>query len=608
MNDAELKPAALYRAGELLRSPAGPDRDWIYCRDTQAQAILPRQDADWLTRCRSFDTLENHARFLCIQFRLGDERIKDILVTLQSLVRAGLMVERESLFQNAQSVAIQERGQISAAGFPTRNRHRSLLRALASYAEQFRAHGRKLELLVASADDNAARDRELRQRLSALKNEAGLDLFFAGREEAEIFAKKASERGGFPEETLRFALLDVERFGMTYGVCRNAVLLHFPESLILMADDDTVCKTTCAPGKGERFVISPEVDPTDFCFYPDFETIERDVPFSQTDVLGLHEELLGRGVAAAAAPYHADGKLEVDGLSPSFFRRLSRGNIRIRATMMGIAGDCGMSSPSYLLTLKGPSRNRLVRSGETYRACLLSRQILRKVTHPTVAESGMFMTICAGFDHRSLLPPFFPVLRNEDALFGSMLRYGLPDAVIGHLNWSILHHPIEESRRYGPDAIIRSPFAVDPVSVLIRNARMMDSFPAGDVEERLTRWGKTLSDIGKLPAAEFEEWARREYWTDCAGYVRRLHELLLFHVNEPDYWAQDLRKHIETVLSAFAPGRHGDKTSGTNQTEGALNRTQRMIRRFGELLIWWPKIVDTSKALREEGIRLGRAV
>ena len=49
-----------------------------------------------------------------------------------------------------------------------------------------------------------------------------------------------------------------------------------------------------------------------------------------------------------------------------------------------------------------------------------------------------------GLDNTHLLPPYFPVFRGEDYLFGAMSEYIYPHSAVLEYDWSVPHMPLEE--------------------------------------------------------------------------------------------------------------------------------------------------------------------
>jgi hypothetical protein len=111
-----------------------------------------------------------------------------------------------------------------------------------------------------------------------------------------------------------------------------------------------------------------------------------------------------------------------------------------------------MASPRYYLSLAGASRERLIASPNAYRSAFRSREVLRTVRRPTVSAGPFCMTTFLGFDNRLLLPPFFPVQRNADGVFGLVLQKCVNGSHVGFLPSVLLHRPVAP-RAFAPDEV-----------------------------------------------------------------------------------------------------------------------------------------------------------
>ena len=68
----------------------------------------------------------------------------------------------------------------------------------------------------------------------------------------------------------------------------------------------------------------------------------------------------------------------------------------------------------------------------------------------------------------------------------------------------------------------------------------------------------------------------------------------------PPYWANDVKKTLEILRDRMLarPGPPYDLLA--NRTaEKAWSDTQRVVSKFGQVLYWWPNIVDTAKQLKQ---------
>lgn len=74
-----------------------------------------------------------------------------------------------------------------------------------------------------------------------------------------------------------------------------------------------------------------------------------------------------------------------------------------------------------------------------YRRMLASRQIHRSCDRLTITPAGYCQSTALAFDNRRPLPPFLPVFRGEDLIFGHMLKLFQPNLAIAYQSTCVLH-------------------------------------------------------------------------------------------------------------------------------------------------------------------------
>lgn len=479
----------------------------------------------------------------------------------------------------------------------TRDRVDGLRRGLSSYIENGRRFGRTNDFVVADDSPAPATRGAYRQALSALKAEHGVEIFYGGLEEKIRFAKKLIDAQAAPPEVVRFALFDGERCGLvTIGANLNATLLHTAGDAILSIDDDTVCRVAPAPALDGRVGFAParRLSPTHPCevyTFPDRETALRAATYAEADVLALHEQFLGRDVRQLSAEAPGAG--------------------RVAVTLNGLLGDCGWGSPLYYLLLSGDSFERLVRSEAEYRQTCTSREMWRTVQRATItAATNNMMATFFGLDNRELLPPFIPVTRGADYIFGRTVSRCCEGLHFAHLPWSLLHLPLE-ARTFSRGEIVRSAAGVD-VDALV--AALIESCPPAVEEQddraRLKRLGGQLAELGASPEGEFDEVARAAVRREMDALVVHLEEQLAARGRLPDYWAGDAQRCVAVLREARArQDVHVplDLLYG-RAPEEARRLTRRLVEMFGRLLYWWPELFETARRLRAQGQRLAQPV
>jgi hypothetical protein len=522
---------------------------------------------------------------------------------------------------------------LSVVGLLTRDRVERVTRALASFRENARRHGRRPSFVVADNSEAPSTQAACREALAALRaaDPEPPEIRYVGLRERQAFVDRLA-RLGIDPEVARFGVLDVTGCGFAAGANRNALLLAAAGERFLSVDDDVVCALAPSPapapglelfsGRGDGY---ENYNPADFWFFDDRAALERAVRREDVDALGLHEPVLGRDLGACLSA--ATGEpLVLDRVAPELLDRVMARGGQARVTFTGLFGDIGWYAPTWLLLLTGASRERLIGTEAAYLSACASRQALRVVSRPTITDGRFCQATLLGLDNRIPLPPFMPVQRYEDGVFRIALRACFEDAYFAHLPWAALHDS-DEGRRWSREDIWRTAAWIRTGELMVHCVRSYAPPPGADAEGRLRSLGAHLVSLGELPAADFRTFVRSRLVAQKTRYLGHLEALLREHGDAPAYWARDLRRHVGTVRDAlrtdtfFVPrdlvvsrqaagpeARHyggPGATSGERTLDEAQAMAQRLIRGYGALLRLWPDLVAATRGLRARGVELG---
>lgn len=599
---------ALVRAWhDVLRLPAGSGYELWYAPLAREARLLTPQRASLLLSCPVYATIDQHAARLAGR-GLGDRAA--VRRELTELARAGLLVSASDLVKRVRELVPRDAAPpppIGAIGVPTRNRVPDTHACLASYIENGRAHGRSIEYLVAEGEvDDATRD-ATRASLIELARRFGVSIAHAGGPERRAYAAALAKRAGVPLDLAEFALLRSERLPNDSGGSRNAILLHFAGEMHLHVDDDTRCQLAPAPGKQPGLALTSANDPSESWFPARGAPALPDRVRVDQCYVALHEAMLGRSVAALIDGARREG-LDIEGAGASFFRRLDPTGGRVLYTQLGSAGDTGTGSMWHYLLFRGPTRERLLTSEDMYRHAFTSRQSVRVVPRAAIADGGFCMGMAMGIDGRGAIPPFLPVQRNSDGLFGIVARLCHHDTFTGFVPWVIEHSP--STPRTSPfeaffDSLGHS-WGEDLLCGLVAGSHVVADHV--DPARSLRALGGHLQRLGTLPLDELEEMLRVHVLRARTMDLVMLDDALRVYSGSPGYWAKDVERAI-TLLRAAVERRNIARSSDMEDVLGpeeARISMQRMVRRFGELCAAWPDMLAAAVELRREGVRVGK--
>ena len=251
-----------------------------------------------------------------------------------------------------------------------------------------------------------------------------------------------------------------------------------------------------------------------------------------------------------------------------------------------------MADPTLALRMAPDpaTRHRLAAPG-AYTAALQSRELLRQHLSTTITHTGPLMATCIGLDNRDLLPPFFPAWRNEDGVFGRVLHHCFPHGYAAHLPFVLPHVPDRQLTKQRPAQPPPDPTTLRISELVIACIGTCPNAPPALPEAaRMRALGRHLIELGDLPEPDFHDALRMPLAHRSANAIRAA-ESLLNTWNPPigDVWAIDLRQTIQLHHQALLkPAPHPPNA-------------QSLIRRYGELLYWWPAIVEKTRHLKEKG-------
>jgi hypothetical protein len=228
--------------------------------------------------------------------------------------------------------------------------------------------------------------------------------------------------------------------------------------------------------------------------------------------------------------------------------------------------------------------------------------VLRAAPAVTLSQSPFLMTMHCGLDNRQALPPFLPVLRNADGVFGQLLRAVYPQGAIAHLPAAVLHLP-GEPRAFQEQG--REKPRLASLLVLLVRSLAPAAFPA-EPRQRLHSIGEGLVQAASLPAAGFAALLCGLWAEEMSRHVLALEGLLQEHGGEPGYWAADAKAWLEQVrrqVTAEEPLLPADLPAPQ-----AAVVAQGLVRAYGELLLAWPALREAAAALAREGRSLARTL
>jgi hypothetical protein len=274
---------------------------------------------------------------------------------------------------------------------------------------------------------------------------AQLPVHYMGAAEQAAFMQRIIAHSPALEDALRL-LVDRERWAShwTSGLARTVALLLSVGERLLVLDDDIVC-SAYEPYLEQGGVGFGDAVREAAVFTDDAQWQQFQAP-AGPDPLARHARVLGLGLgdALSASGVRALSPTDFVGARVDDLERLDA-TAPVLVSECGSLGDPGTPVSNWLTSLEGASRERLLADEATVQAALRERNYWhgRSRTHVAMRSN---MSQLTGLDNRRLLPPYIPVMRGEDRLFGNMLEAIHPRHVVLDQAFAVPHLPTPRRR------------------------------------------------------------------------------------------------------------------------------------------------------------------
>ncbi len=584
----------VHSCAEIARIAAGPSCEIVYRNDNGAVMVLPAEAGGILQSCDAWRSLSEHARAIASAYSTApDEESSALTPGIAKIEEVLAEMAAHSLLVSPDEVWAARRPpedapvKIETLGVVTCDRPGLLERCLGSFYENASRYGRGIEYVVADDSREESRRRENRALAGSLGRKLGLRIRYAGQAEKEAFASRLEQESGVPGDVVRFALSGPEGIPGTMGANRNSLLLECAGEPFLSTDDDVVCRLSAAPEAHEHPAFRNDEELLDLWFYPTHEEALAEHAPAEVDLFSLHERFLGKYGWQCAAPSSEAG---ANGI-PAASACIHFGSGRVVASYTGILGDNAYDKPHVHLVLRGASRTRLHSSERTYRDACKFRQVMRVMRRPVVTDGVFSTATLMGLDARTMLPPFVPMFRNEDALFGLIARRSMPGCLFAHVPFAARHAPAPARTHEDDDLIWRTPGCAAFASILAAAIGCGPVIPRGArAQDGLASVGRHLKLLGALSDLDFQSAVRPTVLGMAAGYVALIDELL----------------HRGQILCALQDQHYiapHELRTGRQPAE-ALACARGLVAKVGALVEHWPALFECSVELRRKGMRL----
>jgi hypothetical protein len=354
----------------------------------------------------------------------------------------------------------------------------------------------------------------------------------------------------------------------------------------MFVDDDVIAKLYRYREAGNSAPIQEAAVPFSR-FFRSRGALLKEIDSSGVSVFQAHESWLGRqvqNVGTDSVPHTC-----TDGTAA----------MTVRATVTGVAGDITNPSPAqaFYRFLASDFGQLLDDSDarELLEACEVTRCCESIVAGKGILTSGY----CLGLDNTVLLPPWLPVLRSQDLVFGRTLDFALPTALACYLPWMVLHDRAAPYRLAFSQVAERHsrPGWGEIISRIVVQLGVLNSPKVRDLSSLGSAiCGFAAKDTSHFhqSVAELFEKARWDRLSALQEISQRCHHLPLFARRELDRTITLLRLQITSTMLACS------ETAVPQEDD--MNEFRSVLINFGVLLQSWSMI---DQSLPEAWARAG---
>lgn len=609
--DVNVDPASSFKplpdlvAFDLCKAYPMPDGNLLLhnTRTGKRAMVMPEVHAS-LVSCSRFQTLEQHtARIIEHNPGMQDQQ-SDIRNVLQSMLDSGMMVSAKETCENLkqQTGSSPEDTETTApvVAIITWERPQALERLLESITAN--CDTGKLHRLYVIDDsrkaENIDRNKALVKKFAARVN-APLQYF--GQQEQQSLLGDLAERLPEHESTIRF-LADQSRWHdhWTSGLARNLALLLSCGRRLVMMDDDTLCDVYGPQRSKPTITFSDNPRAADFFASEKGWAAQRQG--LNPDPVDRHMQCLGLTFSEALGVL-GQNHLQASGFASANALLASelQADSPILITECGSLGCPGTSTNTWLPDMAPEALKQMLASEQRTTLALKSRLAWIGRNHPHFSPRSN-MSAMTGFDNRQLLPPYLPITRGEDRLFGNMLDYIFPTAVTLDYPWAVPHLPMPR-REWQDKDLDFTPGDSFPMFFFDQVSEQKSTCHASSPEGRLTALSSWFGDMASASDKSLAALYQDARLFDCSLQMKKLDKLLKNAESAPVAWQEYLQNGLKQLGAGMEQAsREGLPVKGIPpELEGAelIAFWKETWAGFAAALSAWPEIRNAAAEIVE---------
>ena len=274
-------------------------------------------------------------------------------------------------------------------------------------------------------------------------------------------------------------------------------------------------------------------------------------------------------------------------------------NSEVLLTECGSLGCPGTGKNTWLPDMAPDSIKRMLASEEKTAQALGSRKVWCGRNHPHFAPRSNMSQI-TGFDNRRMLPPYLPIIRGQDRLFGYMLDFIFPTSVTLDYPWAVPHLPVPD-RKWRDRDLNFTPSDSFPVFFIEKIIESKSSCHATSPHDRLASLSLWFSDMAAASPELLISMYRDSRLREDSERLGHLTKLLEKTAPAPVNWQNYLRNGITQLNADLDMASRNDFVvrglPATMETEDLIAFWKKVWSDFAATLKAWQDIRNAAASI-----------
>ena len=580
---------------DLCRSYPVPGGNMLHNTRNGKRAMVKPEVYASLLLCGQFKTFEEHAAAIIKRNPGMQGQQADIRKVLQTMLDSGIMLSARSTSDRYKVKVEDKNGEkentAPVVAILTWERPQALERLLESIATNCETGNfHRLYIIddsrkVENINQNQALTERFNSRISS-------PLQYFGRAEQQSLVSELVKQLPEHENAIHF-LTDPSRWKdhWTAGLARNLALLLSSGRRLVMIDDDAICDVYNPPEQKHDITFSD--DPREAAFFGDGKEWAHLQQPINPDPITRHMQCLGLTFSEALTVL-GQNHLKPAGFTNATALQVSelQPDSAVLVTECGSLGCPGTRNNTWLPNMASVSLKRMLASGTKTTQALGSRKVWSGRNQPHFSPRSNMSQI-TGFDNRRMLPPYLPIMRGQDRLFGNMLDFIFPESVVLDYPWAVPHLPLPD-RQWRDRDLDFTPADSFPKFFVEKIVEHKSSCPSASPFDRLLALSTWFNDMATADTDSLTAMYRDSRLGLDSEFLQKLTALLAKAEAAPVNWQNYLRNGIAQLNADLDKVSREDFVvrglPATLESDALITFWQAVWSEFATALKAWPEI------------------